>query len=83
MRPPVSLVIILLCALCCPLRATAPTWTTANEFAVEYQRWAELRNVRVQSPGTISAPEMHQWLEVKAAWRRLEKQVEAEYRGEH
>jgi len=59
-----------------------PTWETANAYAREYRKWAELRNVRVQSPGTISAPELLGWSKVKAAWRVLEKQVDAEYRGE-
>ncbi len=72
-----------LLALCCaPLGAGEPTWETGNEFAKAYGEWAALRNVRVQSPGTLSAPEMHQWQRAKGAWRRLEQAQEAEYRGE-
>ncbi len=56
-----------------------PTWETGNAFAIEYKHWAELRNVRVQSPGTLSAPEMLAWQSVKSHWRQLEKQVDAEY----
>lgn len=63
-----------------PLLASAPTWEAGNAYALKYHVWATLRNIRVQSPGTVSAPEMVEWQKVKSAWRQLEKQVDAEYR---
>ena len=62
-----------------------PTWEQANFLAAEYSKWAELRNARVSDPravGTISLPEFQQWQRVKQEWRKLEKSVDAEYRGE-
>ncbi len=72
----------LLSLLCCPVRAAEP-WETGNAFATCYRKWAELRNMRVQMPGTTSLPELLAWRETKSAWRQLERSQEAEYRGEH
>jgi hypothetical protein len=71
--------------LAVPLLATAPTWEVGNALAMEYDHWCAMRNVRVQDSaqvGTVSASEFLQWQKVKSAWRRLERQVDAEYRGE-
>lgn len=66
-------------------RASRPTWMIGNAFAKQYHDWGVLRNARVDDPlrvATISVPEIRQWQKTKAAWRELENQVEAEYRGE-
>jgi hypothetical protein len=65
--------------------ASQPTWTLNNALAVEQGKWAALRNARVNDPlgeYKVSYPEVMAWQRVKAAWRQLEKQVDAEYRGE-
>lgn len=58
-----------------------PTWDLANAMSVQYNLWAAERNRAMD--GTVSASEFMQWQKVKAAWRQVEKRVDAEYRGEH
>jgi hypothetical protein len=58
----------------------APTWELANSMSVQYNLWAQERNRATE--GTVSATEFLQWQRVKAAWRQMEKRVDAEYRGE-
>lgn len=68
-----------------PLLAGAPTWEMGNALAVQYNRWTEMRNVRVADPakaGTVSMSEFMEWQKVKSAWRQMERQVDGEYRGE-
>ena len=67
------------------LCASAPVWETANRLAGAYRVWTDLRNARVGSQvtvDTVSVPEFMAWQKVKAAWRELEKEQDAEYRGE-
>jgi hypothetical protein len=65
--------------------AEVPTWELGNGLAAEYNLWVSAKNRRNTNPakeGTLDAGEFMQWQRVKAAWRRMEKQVDAEYRGE-
>ena len=50
-----------------------------NVFANEYNAWVKLR--AATTPGTINAAEVLQWQKVKAAWRKVEKTIDREYRG--
>lgn len=57
----------------------------ANRFAEEYNVWAGLRNERmgrIGGEGMLDVGEVLQWKKVKSAWRRVEKEVDGEYRGE-
>jgi len=66
-----------------PLLADAPTtWDLHNAFAADHRIWAQMRNARADNPDVLSAAEVIQWQKVKSEWRKLEKQVDAEYRGE-
>ena len=75
--------LLILCAL--PVLATAPTWEIQNKFALAHERWAVLRNTRVDNPVMVNNVDMTEfwaWQEVKKDWGQLSKQVDAEYRGE-
>jgi hypothetical protein len=57
-------------------------------MSVEYNLWADSRNRAAIDPplikeGTLPVGEFMQWQKAKAAWRQVEKRVDAEYRGDH
>jgi len=75
---------VLTLMICASLSLDAPVWKVANEFASLYYEWAMLRNERVQSESrrdTLSVPEVTAWKRVKASWKKLQSDVDAEYRG--
>lgn len=75
-----ALLIACLCAHCAEL-----PWAVANDFALEYRKWADMRNARVEDAarvGTLSAAELLEWQRVKSKWRTVEKSIDREYRGE-
>ena len=72
------LVLLLLCGGWMP--AGAPEPDPAVLFSDAYNSWIQMR--QGISDYVIPAPEVMEWQKVKSAWRRLEKVVEKEYRGE-
>ena len=61
------------------LCAADRTFSPGEFFAAEWNRWAQMRGAR--RPNELSAAEHEQWTRVKCAWRRVERQVDAQYEG--
>ena len=71
-------IVILLLAL--ELVLGAGETLNPDSFSVSYNYWAWTRSQRAQ--GALDLREYEAWQRVKSDFRRLEKAVDAEYRGE-
>ena len=71
-------IVILLLAL--ELLLARGEYFNADSFSVSYNYWAWPRSRRAE--GALDVRELEAWQQVKRDFRRLEKMMDAEYRGE-